>query len=352
MRRKFPLTFARCHLVLALASLAVLLPHIWLLPPARNLEGKIPLSCSAAIWVAVTVFRRMRRIKSRARVEGILDHDRVLVNAANQKDTEGADDLKQTTATWMKAELPRNVRIYPGAYFYVFFREMPFWRRHRAVPLMAFSWEPLLPEKLQRYPKHASKKQLQDRSSNEDCDHATNLTFLILNTPSLSKLLTKNSPIILDGPYGPNIKLDRFDTVVLTAKGIGIAGVLPFILHLAYRKHYDQEQKRSMKERMKEGIKWRSEGEGRGRYGEPSPKQFAPLKLDRTRRITLLWVLEDSSQINWASQQLRALAGFDTRRVRLPGIAACTPLTLEHLGVSTCLDLRTDHVQRPTGRPA
>jgi hypothetical protein len=281
----------------------------------------------------------MRRIKARARVEGIPDHDRELVNAANPKGA-GARALQQTAATCMKVELSRNVHIYPGAYFYVFFRNMPFWRRHRAVPLMAFSWEPLLSEKLQSYPKHVSKrlagphgigdKRQPDHPSSEDCGFATKLTFLILNTPSLSKLLTKDSPIILDGPYGPNIKLNRFDTVVLTAKGIGIAGVLPFILHLAYRKHHDQEQKRSMKERMKEDIKRRSEGEGSAKYKRTSPKQFASLKLDRTRRITLLWVLEDSSQINWASRQLRALAGFDMRRVRLPDLAASILLTLEN----------------------
>ena len=322
------------------------------MPPVRNLEGKIPLSCSAAIWVAVTILRRIRRIRARARVEGILDHDLALVNAANSKGAGEAEPQRQTAATWMKVELSRNVRIYPGAYFYVFFRKMPFWRRHRAVPLMAFSWEPLLPEKLQRYPKHVSKKQQLNHSSNEDCGYATKLTFLLLNTPSLSRLLTQDSPIILDGPYGPNIKLDRFDTVVLAAKGIGIAGVLPFVLHLAYRKHQDQERKKSMKERMREDIKWRSQGQGGARYGKPPPEQFAPLKLDRTRRITLLWVLEDRSQINWASQQLRALAGFDARRVRIPNVPACIPLTLEPLGVSTRLDLRADEVQRRTGRPA
>ena len=108
------------------------------MPPVRNLEGKIPLSCSAAIWVVVTVLRRIRRIRARARVEGILDHDLALIKAANSKGAE-AEAVPQTAATWMKVDLSRNVRIYPGAYFYVFFRKMPFWRRHRAVPLIAFS---------------------------------------------------------------------------------------------------------------------------------------------------------------------------------------------------------------------
>jgi predicted ferric reductase len=325
VRKKFQLAFVKTHLFLALASLAVL-PHLWLLPLRRSLEGKIPLSCSAAVWAVVSILRWRRRIKTRARPEGISDYDRALVAAVETNGKAKAEALRQTGATFVKVELPKNVRTYPGAYFYVFFSKLPFWRRYRAIPLMAFSWEPLLPDKLQRYPQHApegpadphviqDKRQKADHPPNGDGGYASKLTFLILNKPSLSQLLTEDSPIVLDGPYGPNLKLDRFDTVVLAAKGIGIAGALPFLLYLAYRKHHDHARKRPMKERLREEMVRQSETEEGVRY-EKTYKQFAPLKLDRTRRITLLWVLESSSQINWASQQFRALAGFDTRRVR------------------------------------
>jgi len=38
---------------------------------------------------------------------------------------------------------------------------------------------------------------------------------------------------LLDGPYGRNLCLERFENVVLAAKGIGIVGILPFALALA-----------------------------------------------------------------------------------------------------------------------
>ncbi|KAK0747283.1 hypothetical protein B0T21DRAFT_278055 [Apiosordaria backusii] len=86
--------------------------------------------------------------------------------------------------------------------------------------------------------------------------------------------------MLLDGPYGQDLHLYRYETVILTAKGMGIVSVLPMALHLAARKAYDD-----------------------------SVRSQSKLDEDSTARA--------QRQDKWVADQLKALQELDPRGVIL-----------------------------------
>jgi hypothetical protein len=283
IRRRFFVAFTVSHDLLAFGTLSSLLLHVWLVhPPGKQLEGKIPLSISAFLWVLVLLLRWNWRISVRGNITKLGDHaiETSLMEASNG------------VAAIIKVDLPRDVRIYPGAYFYVFFRELSVWRRFRGFPMMAYSWEP---------PRRASAS-------------AKSLTFLVQDRPTLSRILSQDSTaLILDGPYGQNPGLGRFNTVVLVAEGIGISGILPFALSLARRRNDDRITKEEIRE-VKTGIhadSTRRRDENVREVETRERKAKAELHLDNTRRLTLLWAMDENCQIDWIKELASVLTELD-----------------------------------------
>ncbi|KAK2471634.1 hypothetical protein H9L39_16625 [Fusarium oxysporum f. sp. albedinis] len=125
---------------------------------------------------------------------------------------------------------------------------------------------------------------------------ASDLTFLISRTighhrRSLGSIFPE-SRLRLDGPYGKDLKLHTFETVVLTAKGLGISGILPFALHLAARKRHDN------------GLRDKS-----ARLRDSSEPVFG----DLSRHVDLIWWLEHDDQDRWVHDQLQSLQEVDNK---------------------------------------
>jgi hypothetical protein len=59
--------------------------------------------------------------------------------------------------------------------------------------------------------------------------------------------LSFRSLILFDRLYGQNLHFEYFETVILVAKGIGIASILPYIQYLTQRSFCDSEIKKSLK---------------------------------------------------------------------------------------------------------
>jgi NAD(P)H-flavin reductase len=73
---------------------------------------------------------------------------------------------------------------------------------------------------------------------------AKTLFFLVQLRDGLSwDLATRNlvRSVILDRPYGKDLKLKDYKTVLLFAKGIGIAGVLTYTLSLVERRNHKNQ---------------------------------------------------------------------------------------------------------------
>jgi NAD(P)H-flavin reductase len=113
----------------------------------------------------------------------------------------------------------------------------------------------------------------------------TTLSFLIQHH-SREKFSRSNiGRVILDGPYGRDLNLKNYEIILLFGKGIGIASVFSYALDLVeLRTHEKQEYRRSV----------------------------------FTRKVDLIWVLEDNNQFTWASQWIEELAKKDSQKVSCP----------------------------------
>ncbi|KDN70497.1 hypothetical protein CSUB01_07942 [Colletotrichum sublineola] len=103
---------------------------------------------------------------------------------------------------------------------------------------------------------------------------------------NFSRLDVGNS-LLLDGPYGRNLELWNYETVILAAKGMGIAGILSSALCLLDRRNQDSEAKKDKK---------------RGQR----------LFRDLTRKVAIVWTLEDNAQEDWAAPAFSVLQGLDS----------------------------------------
>lgn len=117
--------------------------------------------------------------------------------------------------------------------------------------------------------------------------------------------IEKDDRILLDGPYGQDLRLQGYETVILTAKGMGIAAILPMALHLAARKNHD------------DSVRSRSDPNSDPTIGLATDMNTEPVFRDSTRRIDLLWRLEHNDQELWVADHLRDLQELDPRGVML-----------------------------------
>lgn len=165
----------------------------------------------------------------------------------------------------VSTELP--VRPYPGCYFYIYFHHLAILDRFYGFAIPLYSWEPTL-----------------DRIGDPEEEETTRLQFLI-DSRFLHK--SRTSRVSIAGPYGRNVHVERFETVLLIAEGMGIAGILPFALDLARRKSHRES--------------WR-----------PSRRPE-----DLTQQVALLWKLDHPGQEEVASAQLNCLMDLDQEVVSL-----------------------------------
>jgi len=122
----------------------------------------------------------------------------------------------------------------------------------------------------------------------DDSKRAMSLSFLIQPQGGVSAgLIARNSirSVIIDGPYGKDLALEDYETVILIAKGIGIAGILPYARHMTYR--------RVSKEKDNEAYR-------RGLI---------------IRKVDVFWVMEDNSQEHWISEWITDLQQKDSEKV-------------------------------------
>ncbi|OAA55986.1 hypothetical protein ISF_07584 [Cordyceps fumosorosea ARSEF 2679] len=181
-----------------------------------------------------------------------------------------------TTRVTLKAARPAV--FFPGCYFYVFFQgPLPFYDLLRGYAMMPF-WV--------------------------DSEHvasgaASELSFLISHTGNHKRSLAtvrKGQFLRLDGPYGKDLQLQSYETVVLAAKGMGIVGVLPFARHLAERRKHD-DGARGTTARLRDSRE--------------------PVFGDLSRNVDLIWWLESNEQEEWVAEQLKELQKIDTKHLNV-----------------------------------
>ncbi|KAJ3559953.1 hypothetical protein NPX13_g9469 [Xylaria arbuscula] len=120
---------------------------------------------------------------------------------------------------------------------------------------------------------------------------SSTLSFLVSNQDRHSPFhdLKDGQRLLLDGPYGQDLGLRHYETVIMAAKGIGIAGILTSALDLIEHQQHDSTVKKQ-----------------RSRI-------YKNLFRDSTRKVAIFWSLEHNSQEEWVASELWALKSLDTK---------------------------------------
>lgn len=250
--------FIVIHLFLALAVVIALLVH---LGAARSTKSIFPV-VSLSLWGTNQALRLSRMVyySFGKRWKG---KDQATITHFLQESTENAVSAMRITV-----RLPKETKVQPGDYYYLFLSGLGTPRRLQSHPHVVTWWD------------YASA--------------AKTLSFLIQPRGGISSDLIgrKSIPrVILDGPYGKDLHLDNCETVILIARGIGIAGILPYARHMTDRrvlpdKNWAYEYRRDL----------------------------------ITRKIDLYWVMEDNHEEEWVSDWVGQLRELDYKNVHLLAI--------------------------------
>ena len=264
------------HTLLALSAIGGML---WHLIPGEFMTILLP-TLSVTVW-AITSLVRLARIYRNGGTAVYISRSRQGLRAFG-----------------FVVRVPRNVSFDPGTYLYLYFGRQ--WRyRLQSLPMMLAWYE----------------------HREEDGRNVTDLTFFVQprggltrrleRELQLSHLSRRGLPVWIEGPYGQDLHLERYETVMLAAQGIGIAGVLPYARHLLQRRFRDGK--------IKELLKLAA-----------TPRKYDlqnSLHRDATRIVDLFWELEENGQDELLSDHLRTLQETDPKRVSL-AVSPATKLTI------------------------
>uniref|UniRef100_A0A0B7KRG5 Ferric oxidoreductase domain-containing protein n=1 Tax=Bionectria ochroleuca TaxID=29856 RepID=A0A0B7KRG5_BIOOC len=123
--------------------------------------------------------------------------------------------------------------------------------------------------------------------------------------------LKPSDKISLDGPYGKDYGLENYENVMLLAKGIGIVGLLPLAVDLAERKYHDSDiQNQILKHEAQRNELFRNRFE----EWEETRRDLERKRcfLDATKKVVILWCLEDYSQMKPLTDELLKLKKLDS----------------------------------------
>ncbi|KAL7786274.1 hypothetical protein V8C37DRAFT_392444 [Trichoderma ceciliae] len=285
IKRLFGRWFLWTHRVIAMGAVAVIFWHVLQTPStiARMLVGS-----SCGFWLLTTIFRILRVLYS--------GHSGTIIQRSGDTD-----------ALQLTIRLMHPIKLQPGCYFYIFFPAVCVkYDVFQSYTAMAF-W----------YPPESA------------CGAVAELTFLLSrrgNHATAISRLREGQTILLDGPYGMNYGLQKYETVILAAKGMGIAATLPLALSLAARRQHDEHIRDKLEElskKRKAVVKQHSSAidkdleslsQNKSKLAQEQRK-FSSKKLyrDSIKKIVLFWSLESNEQLILAQEQLMALQSLDPR---------------------------------------
>ncbi|KAI0550160.1 hypothetical protein F4679DRAFT_595048 [Xylaria curta] len=239
--------FIKVHFVLTLGTLVGLIWHVL----TRSLFSKAPVFIAATFWIGSTVYRILLRWKWR---HGKLEWD--------------GDNVHM-----LKLTLGKAVRPYPGMYFYFYFSGQPIRYKFSGVRMNPFFWA-------------------LDKGEDSTCK----LHFSVQAQDHL-QIGDQIPAFSIEGPYGKNLRAERYETVILIAEGAGITGVLPYAIHIAYRREHDRELKK-----------------------DNAPLHSSDKYRDVTRKIDLIWKLNSTEEELLCKDQMEALMRMDSKMTLLSGL--------------------------------
>lgn len=126
---------------------------------------------------------------------------------------------------------------------------------------------------------------------------------------------TKETKVILTGPYGPNTTAGKETNVLCIAGGTGVAYVMPVLLAAAEQLWENQLEEEEAKEDVEERRKNRQRTEEEGK--------------DKRRNVHLVWCMRQRTDVAWVENEMETL--------RRAGISISVHVTRESLITSLVL---------------
>jgi predicted ferric reductase len=195
--------FIWSHQALGVVSLYSVWQHV----PARRTSYRIYLYVSVAI-LTTTVSINAALVLFRG---GLFSHRRCTA-------------VISSTCGMVKIrlQLPRPLIVEPGQYINLWLPSASFWAFTQAHPFMVMSWQDAPQETFDIF--------IQPRRG------------FTRNVAGLASPLSQPVPrwAMFGGPYGRNIAIGRYETVLLVANGAGIAALIPFLKKLIHGYHTRQ----------------------------------------------------------------------------------------------------------------
>lgn len=291
-RRCFGKWFLLAHRAVAITGIAALLWHV---QGTTSTISKLLVALSCSFWGATTALRICKMFYHRHIAE---------VMAATHI----------TSTCQVEVRLSNEVAVYPGCYFYVYFpiKWYPMrWIRYNftySITALVF-WHP----------------------SDQDARAVKDMTFLMSREGSHASAVSQlqmGQSIFIDGPYGKDLCLETYENVVLAAKGIGIAAILPLALDLAVRRRNDNRIRERMQKINDQQLQLFDEQHSskgkekqiiiqqRKQLAEEREQLFRErLYRDAVKKVDVFWSLDHNDQIEWASAQLKHLQSMDPDNV-------------------------------------
>jgi predicted ferric reductase len=279
--------FGRWFLLIhRLSTLSGLAAMFWHALRQSQLRAQVIVGISCGIWAVFAFYRVFRLLRRRLSAEVV-------------------DICGDMSFSRIEIMLRKPIAVPPGKYFNIFFPGLmapyTFLHSHSAV---AF-WHP----------------------PDDSCQRVSNISFLLSRHGSHAVALSqlkRGQRILLEGPFGKDLKLGRFENIIFAAKGIGIAGILPLALELSERKRHDNNIKKEI-EIISEQLDKLQRQSGTDINLEQrlelqkkkSSLRKQPLFRDATTKIDIFWSLESNTQMDVLQDQLRALQSLDPENVSI-----------------------------------
>ncbi|KAH8750331.1 hypothetical protein F5883DRAFT_579772, partial [Diaporthe sp. PMI_573] len=260
----------KVHVLLAVACLCGLLWHV-VIPDVRTYSSGTAI-VAACIWFVSFI------------------HKIIAVLFTTSSIIQSKSDNNQVTRLMVDPDRP--LHIMPGDYFIIFLPGTFLrYNLRRSYPAIAV-------------PKLNNLKE--DEKPEED-EKPDKLMLFVAQDYTQDFPVKIYDRILLRGPYTQDLDLQRHETVVLIARGLGIVDLLPLALTLAERRVHDMRAKGS-----KVSIK---ESEGFGLF------------RDLTRKVALFWWVTQSEPEDWIIDQLKRLRSLDSNN-NLLNVHAIFPMSI------------------------
>lgn len=324
---------------------------MWHLLPRFSIKTLFP-TIALVLWLFNTLGELCRtRLKGRFEISQIDPiYSLIKPNTSELSEISEINESSETSEILTAIRLTlhsRSLVFCPGSFYYIRFRKQRFLDKFQSHPFLVAWWDN---EEEGAESKDRESKSGEDEEKERKSSEQT-VTFLIHAQNGLSTRLARSiSPpeLYLDGPYGRNLQLGRYKTVILVGDGIGIAGILPYAQHLAERKRLDTWVKEKFK-KCQEALKseqdqyFRAMSKARaGRYEADCAASYERmmeireelrnlrkknLHRDFTHKVDLFWVLDGNYQHQWVNDRLKKLQESDSARVRVCRNRICRLLT-------------------------